>query len=283
MDKQSFSRYGGIVIVVIILSMMIAFATPFGSFVVNGVKDVFANFSSTGGNAMDNDYGDFVDFPYPGTGSGNKEQTIAAGLYETGSNYTVLLTSWEDILADGTVHVENGVVYTNFNSDTRENDSSSSLVGDLVIPGDVTSIGTNAFRKCSSLTSIEVPTSVTTIEWGAFWGCAGLESMTIPNSVTSIGGSAFSYCANLTRVNLPNGITIIADNIFCGCTALTSITIPQGITFIDMYAFSECTSLESITFEGTVEQWNNIGKDSDWNFLSSATTVQCSGGTVALS
>ena len=79
MDKQSFSRYGGIVIVVIILSMMIAFATPFGSFVVNGVKNVLGNFNSTGGNAMDNNYEDITDFPYPGTGSGGNNGGGAGG------------------------------------------------------------------------------------------------------------------------------------------------------------------------------------------------------------
>ena len=52
-----------------------------------------------------------------------------------------------------------------------------SLVKDLVIPDNVTSIGDFAFENCSSLTSV-----------------------TIGNSVTSIGKCAFSDCSKLTNV-----------------------------------------------------------------------------------
>ena len=62
------------------------------------------------------------------------------------------------------------------------------------IGGSVTTIGSFAFRDCSSLTSITIPNSVTSIDRGAFYGCSGLTSITIPNSVTSIGESAFSGC-----------------------------------------------------------------------------------------
>ena len=67
--------------------------------------------------------------------------------------------------------------------------------GNVVIPEEVTymnrtrsvtSIGSQAFYKCSGLTSITIPNSVTSISDGAFYGCKGLTSVTIPNSVTSI-------------------------------------------------------------------------------------------------
>ena len=58
----------------------------------------------------------------------------------------------------------------------------------------VTSIGGEAFRGFSGLTSITIPNSVTSIGNHAFSDCSGLTSVTIPNSVTSIGNSAFSGC-----------------------------------------------------------------------------------------
>ena len=272
MDKQSFSRYGGIVIVVIILSMMIAFATPFGSFVVNGVKDVLGNFNSTGGNAMDNDYGDIVDFPYPGTGSGgnnggsggsggsgsgSEEQTIAAGLYETGSNYTVLLASWEDLLADGTVHVENGVVYTNFDTDAWETASADALAGDLMLPNDgsITALGNLAWDD-----------TIYNEEWdeyGAYTGnaaftyCYNLTGIVIPDSVVTISASAFECCESLHSINIPAGITTIGYYAFSLC-GITSIEIPDSVITMDSAAFDSCTSLESITF-GENSQLTSIG------------------------
>ena len=67
----------------------------------------------------------------------------------------------------------------------------------------VTSIGNEAFRDCSSLTGIEIPNSVTSIGDYAFRYCSSLTSIEIPNSVTSIGYGAFSGCSSfrsLTRL-----------------------------------------------------------------------------------
>ena len=47
MDKETFSSYGWIVITVIVIAIMISFATPFGQFIVDAVKDVLANFKES--------------------------------------------------------------------------------------------------------------------------------------------------------------------------------------------------------------------------------------------
>ncbi|MBR5332477.1 MAG: leucine-rich repeat domain-containing protein [Muribaculaceae bacterium] len=79
----------------------------------------------------------------------------------------------------------------------------NNLSSELIIPstinfGDrkynVTSISSDAFYGCTSLTSVTIPNSVTEIGNYAFCDCDGLKSVTIGNSVVTIGNNAFYNC-----------------------------------------------------------------------------------------
>ena len=140
-----------------------------------------------------------------------------------------------------------GIYYNITNSTTKEiavtySGSSYSSVaneytGSVVIPESVTyndvtysvtSIGSEAFRSCSGLTSIEIPNSVTTISESAFRDCSGLTSIEIPNSVTSIGNYAFYACAGLTSIVIPNSVTNIGKSAFAACTSIKDLRIEDG-------------------------------------------------------
>ena len=132
----------------------------------------------------------------------------------------------EERTDDGFYYEENkdgGITITGYTGDETE----------LVIPREidgkgVTSIGDNAFRDCSSLTSIKIPAGVTSIGVSAFEECYGLTSIEIPAGVTSIGGSAFEYCSGLTSIEIPAGVTSIGESAFEHCSSLTSIKIPRS-------------------------------------------------------
>ena len=162
------------------------------------------------------------------------------------------------------------------------------------IPDSVTSIGWEAFERCTGLTSITIPDSVTSIGATAFDGCTGLTSITIPDSVTSIGDLAFQDCTDLTSINvasgnnyysdnngvlfnkektalirypegksqtsytIPNSVTRIGYYAFEDCTGLTSITIPNSVISIGDLAFYDCTSLRTAHYTGTSEQWAKV-------------------------
>jgi hypothetical protein len=54
------------------------------------------------------------------------------------------------------------------------------------------------------------------------------------------------------------------------------------VTSIEKEIFLSCSSLTSITFEGTIEQWNNIDKNTNWNSSSYITTIHCIDGDITL-
>ena len=65
----------------------------------------------------------------------------------------------------------------------------------------VTSIGKDAFKKCSGMVEFLILGKVTTIGERAFSSCSDLKSIFIPSSVKSIGSGAFVGCTSLKTVN----------------------------------------------------------------------------------
>ncbi|MBO5716937.1 MAG: leucine-rich repeat protein [Alistipes sp.] len=124
-------------------------------------------------------------------------------------------------------------------------------IGVIKFDSEVTTIGYQAFRDCSSLISITIPVSVTSIGDYAFCNCKRLKSITIPNSVTSIGEAAFVICKRLKSITIPNSVTSIGERAFAWCKSLTSINIPSSVTNIGDAAFIGCSSLTSIYCKAT--------------------------------
>ena len=127
----------------------------------------------------------------------------------------------------------------------------------IIIPDNVTNIGSFAFYGCSDLTSVTIPDSVTSIGNDAFHYCSSLASVTIPGSVTNIGSFAFSDCSNLTNMTIPDGVTSIGDDAFYNCRSLTSVTIPDSVTSIENSTFYNCTNLTSVTIPNSVTHIGN--------------------------
>ena len=125
-------------------------------------------------------------------------------------------------------------------------------VESIIIKEGITSIGTEAFRGCKKLTSINIPSSVKSIGLRAFAYSPCLASIDIPNSVTSIGEGAFKGCRSLTSIIIPNSITSLKEEIFQDCSGLISVIIPNSVTSIGEYAFERCSSLKSISMPNSV-------------------------------
>ena len=112
-----------------------------------------------------------------------------------------------------------------------ETNSNTLIVGcsATIIPESVTSIGSYAFRNCSSLTAINIPEGVTSIGDWAFRECSSLTSVTIPEGVRSIGNGAFCDCSSLTAITC-NAITppTVASLTFYGVDKSIPVYVPAG-------------------------------------------------------
>ena len=224
------------------------------------------------------------------------------GALETSITITIGESSEEepyDYLSDFeySVDINKRVTITGYNG-TRSN---------LIIPREikgysVTSIDNDAFRGCTSLTSITIPNSVTSIGFSAFFGCSNLSKIVIPDSVTDIGYDAFDdtswynnqpngviYAGQVvykykgempenTAIILNEGTKIINGYVFRDCMNLTSITIPNSVTEIGISTFENCTNLEYMTMPNSV---TSIGSSAFYG-CSSLTSINIPGGVTRI-
>ena len=158
--------------------------------------------------------------------------------------------------------------------------NASALSGSVTVPGTlegktVVSLGNNAFKGASNITSVVIPESIKEIGLWAFSGCTSLSnvnlgnveklsnmafnnctaltSIKLPKTLTKIAsGAPFSGCTNLKHIELEDGMTVI-PNYVCASTPITEITIPNTVKEIGLWAFSDCTSLSNVNL-GNVEK-----------------------------
>ena len=151
-----------------------------------------------------------------------------------------------DVSADGHYEITGYVVNTSVEHEV--------VIPDKIYDVDVTSIAANAFKSCTSVTSVTLPQTVKYIGDFAFYDCDKLTKVTLPDSVIEIGVGAFRSCELLNNVVLPSSLAEVADQLFWECPSLSDITFGNAVTVIGEGAFFDCDALTSIVIPETVKE-----------------------------
>lgn len=126
--------------------------------------------------------------------------------------------------------------------------------GDLNYMPNLQSIGSDAFLRVSSLTSV-VLTSLTRLGPEAFAGCGNLESVTIDGYNLTLECSSwdgpFAYCPKLKTVKLGDGVVDLQYRTFRGSTNLECVEIGKGVTTFNS-GFEGQKSLKTFVAKGDV-------------------------------
>ncbi len=123
-------------------------------------------------------------------------------------------------------------------------------LSELTIPGNVKSIGSNAFRKAGSFKEIRLCEGIKEIGDNAFGTIRGLESVSVPGSLETAGSGIFRWNTALKKVDLGNGLAAIGERMFGDCSSLEEIRLPESITSIGERAFEYCISLKNVHYAG---------------------------------
>ena len=153
-------------------------------------------------------------------------------------------------------------------------------INTVILPQDLTSIGSQAFYMCENLTTVIMHDKVSTIGAMAFEGCSSLTSIDIPSSVTGIGKQAFYGCSSLpiidnlryagsvylveaadktlTSYEIKESTRWIERDAFSGCSNMAYIEIPESITNLKNGTFSYCRSLTSVVMDSVKYIYDSV-------------------------
>ena len=243
MDKNTLSNYGWIVIAVLVLSVMIALATPFGQYVEQGVRATTEGLFDTSKNAVNSAFADL--------GVQMNDQTFEEGYTAPNNKNNSDNISIYDKIKNG------GAIFNKKPVDECD------CMEDLEM------------HQC------QITTEPFALTWDELQDTQNgvlyrFDASVIDNN--TVGWRAFYESGFMTYIVIPNGITTIEDEAFFYAKELNTVVIPKTVTTIGGSLFYHNNSIE-IIFEGTRTEWENISKSPEWNSSDSGNlqvTIHCS-------
>ena len=229
MDKETLSNYGWIVICVLVLAVMIALATPFGTFISEAVQNTIGSLFDTHENALN-----AVDITMNPTyvAEGAQYITVDGKEYNAGERMPAEVQTGDRYIC-GDYEYRYNCYYYGYEGRWYE---------DIPLNGWGTTVRDRNKSSYEALLTEINRAPVTGLSY-AFYNCLSLEvAPTIPDSITSLGAT-FTDCRALKSIpNIPEGV-INMTKTFQGCVSLTSVpTIPNSVTKM-ANCFNGCQAL----------------------------------------
>jgi len=293
MDKETLSNYGWIVICVLVLAVMLALATPFGTFIADGFKATYTGLFQTGDNAMDTALGavgidtstsPVIKIDQELSRSSNNPTIVDSNTYalsgkiEDNNGIKTLLINGSGVAvnSDGTwasnINLTQNELLELTITATNTKDKSTTekyYIGYLIIY-DVTISTYFDFSEIGYekgvTTYLDMPGIYQTKNglWKRIVGLgtqnfmySKLKTLIIPDTVTSVGSNAFGYGYDLETVVLGDGMTYVGVGMFGACEKLNNITFGKNITSIEQAAFSGCKGLTTINIPEGITKIGN--------------------------
>ena len=260
MDKNTLSNYGWIVIAVLVLSVMIALATPFGEYIKAGVESTTAGLFDTSEKALN-----VVGMSAKGDGSGSTEKATVLDSGKCGDNL-----NWE-LLSDGTLHISGtGPMYDYIKySKTRQspwykyrNEPYISDDGSMILNPDGTEyVSTDSYYADNPngwhYNKIVIDEGVTYIgNWAFYRVC--VDELTFPETVTETGYFCIRYSPTIKTVNLPNSLLILDDYGISRNLVLETINFGNSLTTLGIAACNNNPKLTTAILPDSVTSINQM-------------------------
>ncbi len=138
----------------------------------------------------------------------------------------------------------------------------NSLIDRSVIrfESDVTSVGDEAFNRCTSLTTAIFP-NATSLGADSMRSCARLTTIEIPKTI-QINSTCFFGCSRLPRIFLQS-VTAIGQQIFWNCSALTTVIMGKRATLGNANSFTNNNAIiyvqpDDLSWYETETNWSTL-------------------------
>lgn len=141
------------------------------------------------------------------------------------------------------------------------NFSESKKLKEVFLPKNIKVIGTEAFSKCTKLTTVHFPDQIDSIAARAFYDSGLSGDFNVPKQLRVIGKQAFSR-TKFNKVVIQSDVlaakdstmyTLYGNSVFADCAELTEVVVKEGCTMLEL-GFSHCTSLTTVSLPSTLER-----------------------------